>query len=97
MKIDHAAAIIAARTWANQMLAWEDCTMVHRFMVLQLLRASEAEIFATEQYDNLIALLGEWRQVKADRPQSRDSYAWMIEQLENCLGISKQPTHTEEN
>ncbi len=86
MKIDHAAAVAAARTWANEMVAWKDCSMAQRLMVLQILRASDAEIFATEQYENLLGLVATWKQRKPSA-ESRDSYNWMVQQLENCLGV----------
>lgn len=91
MNIDHAAAVAAARTWANQMLEWPKCSLTQRLMVLRILRDSDAGLFAGEQYAALVKLSGEWRERKVDRSESRESFTWMIEQLENCLGIVRMP------
>jgi hypothetical protein len=89
--IDHSAAVVAARTWANQMMAWPKCSMAQRLMILQLLRASDAVLFPAEQYENLKTIRAEWRARQIARTSdARESFEWMIQQLETCLGVGKE-------
>ena len=82
MTIDKTAAVANARQWANEMLAWKECGMAQRLMAKQILSEIGDPLFAVDHYDRLVKLRDQWRQ----RKKPADTFLWMIEQLENCLG-----------
>jgi len=81
--IDTPTAVANARTWANEMIAWKDCTMVQRLMAKQILTEVREGLFEIDNYNALVALRDQWR----ERQKPTATYVWMIEQLENCLGL----------